>query len=98
MKFDPSQPVAVAERIAGPNAGCADVTKLPEGNFNKVFLAKMADGLELILKLPNPKCWCSHYTTASEVATTEYVCIGHQDPAYFHQRLDTNFAAAYTRA
>lgn len=94
MKFDTSWLVAVAERIAGPNAGCADVTKLPKGNFNKVFLAKMTDGLELILKLPNPNAGCGHYTTAPEVATTEYVCIGHQDPAYFHQRLDTNLAAA----
>ncbi|KAG2026398.1 hypothetical protein GB937_001908 [Aspergillus fischeri] len=33
----------------------------------------MQDGLELVVKIPNPNAGASHYTTASEVATMQYV-------------------------
>lgn len=52
----------------------ARIEKLPEGNFSKVFLVIMDDGRELIAKLPNPNAGRSHFTTASEVATMDYVC------------------------
>jgi hypothetical protein len=49
------------------------VQKLPEGNFSKVFLITMDDGKEVIAKLPNPNAGRAHFTTASEVATMDYV-------------------------
>lgn len=52
---------------------CIHVQKLPEGNFNKVFLITMDDGKEVIAKLPNPNSGRKHFTTASEVATMDYV-------------------------
>jgi hypothetical protein len=52
---------------------CVEVKKLPEGNFNKVFLLTMNDGKEFIAKLPNPNAGSRYFTTASEVATMDYV-------------------------
>lgn len=52
---------------------CIQVQKLPEGNFSKVFLITMDDGKEVIAKLPNPNAGRPHFTTASEVATMDYV-------------------------
>ncbi|KAJ5155348.1 phosphotransferase enzyme family protein [Penicillium capsulatum] len=49
-----------------------ELQKLPEGNFSKVFLMKM-DEKDVIAKLPNPNAGRPHFTTASEVATMEYL-------------------------
>lgn len=68
--------ITVAKEAAGNNAVCIDVTKLPEGNFNKAFLATMRDGQQLVVKIPNPNAGPIHHTTASEVATMDYVRIG----------------------
>jgi hypothetical protein len=62
------------EEATGSDASCVEITKLPEGNFNKTFLATMQDGRKLIARLPNPNAGRPHYTTASEVATMDYVC------------------------
>jgi hypothetical protein len=63
----------IAEKAAGPDAVCVSLTKWPEGNSNKAFLATMRDGKELVVKIPNPNAGPAHYTTASEVATMQYV-------------------------
>lgn len=47
--------------------------KFQEGEYNKVFLLVMDNGHEAIAKLPNPNAGPSHYTTASEVATMNFV-------------------------
>lgn len=73
LKFNSKALIRVAEDAAGSGASCSEVTKLPEGNFNKTFLVTMQDGRQLIARLPNPNAGRSHYTTASEVATMEYV-------------------------
>jgi hypothetical protein len=73
VKFDLKQLVNVAEKAAGKHAVCTNITKLPEGNFNKAFLARMQDGRQLIVKIPNPNSGRQHYTTASEAATMDYV-------------------------
>jgi hypothetical protein len=75
LKLDLNALVGVVETIAGPNATCIEVTKLPEGNFNKSFAMTLQDGRELIARLPNPNAGPRHYTTASEVATMDYVCL-----------------------
>ncbi|RDW93617.1 uncharacterized protein DSM5745_00939 [Aspergillus mulundensis] len=73
VRFNLDALVQIAEEAAGQNAVCVNVTKLQEGNFNKVFLASMQDGREVVLKIPNPNAGMAHYTTASEVATMQYV-------------------------
>jgi hypothetical protein len=65
-KFDIEALAQAAEKAAGPGAKCAEVTKLPEGNFNKTLLVRMHDGRQFIARLPNPNAGQPHYTTASE--------------------------------
>ena len=72
ISFNVTELVEVAVKATGSNS-CVNLTKLPEGNFNKVFLMVMDDGKEIIAKLPNPNAGRSHFTTASEVATMDYV-------------------------
>ncbi|KAB8255378.1 kinase-like domain-containing protein [Aspergillus pseudonomiae] len=72
VSFDLNALIKIAEEAAGDNAVCVNISKLPEGNFNKAFLATMQDGRELVVKIPNPNAGPSHYTTASEVATMQY--------------------------
>jgi len=55
------------------SAACTDVTKLTEGNFNKVSLLTISDGKEVIAKTPNPNAGRAHFLTASEVATMDFV-------------------------
>ncbi len=72
VKFD----VAALGKIAASCTGteeCLEIMKLPEGNFNKVFLLKLSDGKEVIAKIPNPNAGRAFFLTASEVATMEYV-------------------------
>ncbi|RMZ84963.1 hypothetical protein DV738_g299, partial [Chaetothyriales sp. CBS 135597] len=70
--MDVTELAKAAAEAAGSNS-CIDITKLPEGNFSKVFLMVMDDGKEIIAKLPNPNAGRAHLTTASEVATMDFV-------------------------
>lgn len=72
VEFDLSGLLQVSAQAIGARS-CVKVEKLPEGNFSKVFLITMDDGRELIAKLPNPDAGRPHLTTASEVATMDYV-------------------------
>lgn len=51
------------------------VLKYREGLNSKAYLITMDNGSEIIARLPNPIAGPAHYTTASEVATREFVCI-----------------------
>ncbi|KAF1956274.1 kinase-like protein [Byssothecium circinans] len=73
LRFDLEALIRAVENAAGPGANCVELTKLPEGNFNKTFLVTMIDGRQLIARLPNLNAGRPHYTTASEVATMDYV-------------------------
>ncbi|KAJ5471860.1 hypothetical protein N7539_008803 [Penicillium diatomitis] len=55
--------------------GCASITKLAEGGFNKVFRLQMNDGKAILARIPNPDAGPPFYTTASEVATMEFVSL-----------------------
>ena len=72
-KFNLKALICIVEEAAGQDASCVDFTKLPEGNFNKTFLATMQDGRQIIARLPNPNAGRPHYTVASEVATMDFV-------------------------
>lgn len=52
---------------------CDSISKLAEGSFNKVFRLEMNDGRSILARIPNPNAGPAFYTTASEVATIEFV-------------------------
>lgn len=49
------------------------ISKCPDGMFNKALILTMDDGREIIAKLPNPNAGRAHFTTASEIATMDFV-------------------------
>ncbi|KAF2433877.1 hypothetical protein EJ08DRAFT_668550 [Tothia fuscella] len=72
VEFDIQALCSVAAKSIG-SASCSTITKMPEGNFNKSFLVTMTDGREVVAKVPNPNAGRPHFSTASEVATMDYV-------------------------
>lgn len=73
VRFNMNEVVQVAARSVG--AKCVSVRKRPDGMYNKCFLLSMDDGQEVIAKVPNPNAGISHFTTASEVATMDFVSV-----------------------
>ncbi|KAJ3502265.1 hypothetical protein NMY22_g18643 [Coprinellus aureogranulatus] len=52
---------------------CTSFEKMGEGLMNRVFLLRLDNGRELVARIPFPVSGPKHYTTASEVATMDYV-------------------------
>ncbi|KAF3482827.1 uncharacterized protein GIQ15_02151 [Arthroderma uncinatum] len=75
LKFDPQQLLkAAVTAVSGEGARyCTNVFECREGLNNKVFILTMDNGIEVIAKLPNPVAGPAYYTTASEVATREFL-------------------------
>jgi hypothetical protein len=48
--------------------------KCVEGQHNKAFILTMNNGREVLAKIPHPNAGPAFYTTASEVATRQFVC------------------------
>lgn len=71
-KFDilELQKVAIASACSGP---CVRMEKVGEGSYNKSFRLVMANGKVVIARIPNPNAGPSFLTTASEVATMDFV-------------------------
>ena len=74
VQFDMNELVHIATSSTASKS-CMAVRKLPEGQYNKAFLLTMDDGKRVIAKVPNPNAGRPHYTTASEVATMDFVSI-----------------------
>ncbi|PYI27434.1 phosphotransferase enzyme family protein [Aspergillus indologenus CBS 114.80] len=72
VRFDLSTLLKLATSAIGSRS-CTQVVKVSEGQYNKVFQLTMDDGREMIAKLPNPNAGRPHFTTASEVATMDFV-------------------------
>ncbi|KAE8151530.1 phosphotransferase enzyme family protein [Aspergillus avenaceus] len=72
VKFNLAELLRIAIAVTKSET-CVQVQKLPEGNFSKVFLITMNDEKQVIAKLPNPNAGRPHFTTASEVATIDFV-------------------------
>ena len=72
MCFDVAELIQAKARALGSTA-CADIKKLSDGHFNKTFLLTMSDGKQAVAHLPNPNAGRPHYSTASEVATMDFV-------------------------
>ena len=62
----------LAAEAVGANS-CVSIEKYPDGMYNKVLLLTMEDGTQAVAKIPNPNAGRPHFTTASEVATMEFV-------------------------
>ncbi|KZF23958.1 hypothetical protein L228DRAFT_208790 [Xylona heveae TC161] len=62
-----------AEAAGDAHTQCVQVEKFSDGMFNKSFLFTMQDGTQVVGKAPNPNAGLAHYTTASEVATMDFV-------------------------
>ena len=72
VQFDMNELVHIAASSIASRS-CMAVHKLPEGQYNKAFLLTMDDGKRVVAKVPNPNAGRPHYTTASEVATMDFV-------------------------
>lgn len=72
VRFNAVELVHAAVRAANKER-CVGFVKLAEGGFNKVFLLTMGDGAEVIARIPTPIASPPHYSTASEVATMDFL-------------------------
>lgn len=54
---------------------CVKVEKFTDGTYNKALLFSMEDGTQVVGKVPNPNAGRPHFTTASEVATMDFVSL-----------------------
>ncbi|KAK2873745.1 hypothetical protein FQN49_002108 [Arthroderma sp. PD_2] len=72
INFDMAELLKVAA-LAIDADSCAKVVKASEGQYNKVFQLTMNDGREVIAKLPNFNAGREHFSTASEVATMDFL-------------------------
>ncbi|KAK2809204.1 hypothetical protein FQN50_004040 [Emmonsiellopsis sp. PD_5] len=66
--------IAALKHAAEQHVGRGKITnlrKLAEGGFNRVFLLTTEDGSQAVAKIPYRITVPKHYTTASEVATTD---------------------------
>ncbi|OQE32187.1 hypothetical protein PENSTE_c001G00231 [Penicillium steckii] len=90
-------------KIAAASIGfeeCTDVKKLDEGLYNKVFLFTMEDGSQVVGKVPCRNAGRPHFTTASEVATMDFVRTVLETPvpkvlAWSSQASENNVGAEY---
>lgn len=72
-RFNVSELKNIAAKSIGAQT-CVSVSKLAKGVFNKVFRLVMDDGTIVIARIPNPNAGPPFKTTASEVATMDFVC------------------------
>ncbi|KAK2810193.1 hypothetical protein FQN50_003163 [Emmonsiellopsis sp. PD_5] len=72
VKFNVQELMRTAARATNKQR-CVGITKLAEGGFNKIFLLTMDDGHEVIARIPPPIAGPSYYSTASEVATMDFL-------------------------
>ena len=70
--FNVAELQSLAVNAVGSDS-CISMTKLAEGGYNKVFRLTMNDGKKVLARIPNPNAGPEFYSTASEVATMEFV-------------------------
>lgn len=72
VRFDTEKLGAAAASAIG-SASCVNLEKYPDGMYNRAMLLTMCDGKQAVAKIPNPNSGRPHLTTASEVATMDFV-------------------------
>ncbi|EZF73891.1 hypothetical protein H105_04230 [Trichophyton soudanense CBS 452.61] len=70
-EFNIQELQATVARTLGSH-NCVSMSKIGEGNFNKVFRLVMDDGAVAIARIPHPDAGPPRYTTMSEVVTMEF--------------------------
>ncbi|KAK2808766.1 hypothetical protein FQN50_004438 [Emmonsiellopsis sp. PD_5] len=71
-RFNMNALAEIAAKATGAGH-CIKVEKCPDGMYNRAFILTMDNGMQVVGKVPNPNAGIPHYTTASEVATLEFV-------------------------
>ena len=64
--------------VAAKNIGaqnCVDISKFADGMHNRALLLAMDNGVQVVGKIPNPNAGRPYFTTASEVATMDFVSL-----------------------
>jgi hypothetical protein len=74
IRFNMNELVRIATESVGAK-DCVAVEKCPDGMYNKSFVLTMDEGQEVIVKVPNPNAGIPYFTTASEVATMDFVSV-----------------------
>lgn len=74
MRFDMNELARLAANTVGAKE-VVNIEKCADGLFNKVFVFTFEDGKQVVGKVPNPVAITPHLTTASEIATMEFVCL-----------------------
>ncbi|KAF4230875.1 hypothetical protein CNMCM8980_005656 [Aspergillus fumigatiaffinis] len=73
-KFNLPALLDAAVNVTGlDDAQCIKVLKCVEGQYNKALVLTMSTGQEIVARLPNPNAGPTFYTTASEVATRQFL-------------------------
>lgn len=72
VSFNVNELARIAAEAIGSSI-CVSVEKYPDGMYNKAMLLTMEDGTQVVAKVPNPNAGKPHFTTASEVATMDFV-------------------------
>lgn len=74
IHFNMDKLAQIAASTVGSKS-CVAIEKYPDGQYAKAFLMTMEDGKQVVAKVPNPNVGQGHLTTASEVATMEFVIL-----------------------
>lgn len=72
VRFDVDALARRAAEAVGSRS-CVRIEKYPDGMYNKSMLLTMDDDSQVVAKVPNPNAGVPHLTTASEVATMDFV-------------------------
>ncbi|KAI2788487.1 hypothetical protein POX_e06503 [Penicillium oxalicum] len=72
VEFRPSELQRVAGEVMQQDE-YPDIAKLAEGGFNKVFILRAKNGREILSRIPTSIAGPPHCTTASEVATMDFL-------------------------
>ena len=72
VRFNVQELARIAAEAVGSKSWVG-VEKYPDGMYNKALLLTMEDGAQVVAKIPNPNAGRPHVTTASEVATMDFV-------------------------
>ncbi|KAE9369713.1 hypothetical protein N431DRAFT_493487 [Stipitochalara longipes BDJ] len=72
VQFNVNELARLGAEAVGANI-CVSIEKYPDGMYNKAVLLTMDNGTQVVAKVPNPNAGKPHFTTASEVATMDFI-------------------------
>jgi hypothetical protein len=72
VRFNVNEPARCAAEAVGAES-CVGISKYPDGMYNKSMLLTINNSSQVVAKVPNLNASLPHFTTASEVATMDFV-------------------------